>query len=467
MKNDMTVKLSSGGMIAAVLLLASLSVQAQPAANPQAIAPTRATVPAAATSPVIAPAPSASATSPAAPGATLPPAIVPDPVMSWSLADARALLATINTIEEEGLIPADYRPEALRTAIAVGAGPALDAAASKSFVWLAEDLRDGRTPMTARLQWFAVDPDVDANPTPALMAKALDSHNVAGVLNGLAPTHSDYQALKAELAATPKTELRKRAQIRANIDRWRWLPQDLGLLYLITNVPEYQLRLATRDRIVRTYRTIVGRPGKTATPQLAEMVEAVVFNPTWTVPQSIVVGEGLGPRLIGNPAAALRQGYRVSRAANGVITVVQQPGRGNSLGVMKIDMPNPHAIYLHDTPNHALFNLPTRALSHGCIRTERAQELGMTMAILGAEMTPERAVELADSGKYNKVPMTRTFPVYITYFTVGQDITGKLTTFTDIYGRDAAVLASFAGPRQLKTGQRTSSEAIIKLDNPL
>jgi murein L,D-transpeptidase YcbB/YkuD len=130
-------------------------------------------------------------------------------------------------------------------------------------------------------------------------------------------------------------------------------------------------------------------------------------------------------------------------------------------------MPNPHAIYLHDTPNHALFNLTTRALSHGCVRTERAQELGMTMAILGAEMTPEKAVELADSGKYNKVAMTKTFPVYITYFTVGQDITGKLTSFTDIYGRDAPVLASFAGPRQLKTGQRTSNEAIIKLDNPL
>jgi murein L,D-transpeptidase YcbB/YkuD len=427
-----------------------------------------ATAPAAATRPVVVPAPSASPTTLAVPAPPVPPPLpVPDPVMNWTVPDARALLTAINSIAEDGLIPADYRPEALRAAIAAGPGLDLDAAASKSFVWLAEDLRDGRTPMTARVQWFAVDPDVDANPTPALMARALDSHDVAGVLEGLAPTHSDYQALKAALAATPKSQLLKRDQLRANIDRWRWLPQDLGLLYLITNVPEYQLRLATRDRIVRTYRTIVGKPGKTATPQLAEKVEAVVFNPTWTVPQSIVVGEGMGARLIGNPAAALRQGYRVSRAANGMITVVQLPGRGNSLGVMKIDMPNPHAIYLHDTPNHALFNLTTRALSHGCVRTERAQELGMTMAILGAEMTPEKAVELADSGKYNKVAMTKTFPVYITYFTVGQDITGKLTSFTDIYGRDAPVLASFAGPRQLKTGQRTSNEAIIKLDNPL
>jgi murein L,D-transpeptidase YcbB/YkuD len=150
-----------------------------------------------------------------------------------------------------------------------------------------------------------------------------------------------------------------------------------------------------------------------------------------------------------------------------MLTVVQQPGPSNSLGLMKIDMPNPHAIYLHDTPNRNLFNAVNRAFSHGCVRTERAQELGMTMAILGADLTPDKAIELADSGKYNKVQMTKTFPVYITYFTMGQDITGKLTTFADIYQRDASVLASFNRPRALKTTQRSSNEAIIKLDNPL
>ena len=383
--------------------------------------------------------------------------------MSWSIDDARALLAKINTVGDDGLIPADYQPEALRAAIAAGPGPDLDQIASKSFVWLAEDFRDGRTPMTARIQWFAVDPDVDLNPTPALMARALDTHDVAGVLDGLLPVYPDYQALKTALAATPRSEARKRLMIEANMDRWRWLPRDLGLLYLLTNVPEFQMRLATNSRIIRTYRTIVGKPGKTATPQLAEKVEAVVFNPTWTVPQSIVVGEGLGARLLAHP----NREYRVTRAASGMITVVQQPGPNNSLGVMKIDMPNPHAIYLHDTPNHALFDLPVRALSHGCVRTERAQELGMTMAMLGADLTPELATQYALSGKYTKVPMTKTFPVYIAYFTMAKDITGKLTTFNDIYGRDAPVLASFAQPRQPKTGQRTSNEAIIKLDNPL
>src|SRR5690606_21893514 len=121
----------------------------------------------------------------------------------------------------------------------------------------------------------------------------------------------DYARLKQELAATPKAETRKRALIRANMDRWRWLSRDLGSQYLITNVPEMQLRLTVNDKIIRTYRTIVGKPGKTATPQLAETVEGVIFNPTWTVPQSIVKGEGLGARLLANPGSARAQGYKV------------------------------------------------------------------------------------------------------------------------------------------------------------
>jgi L,D-transpeptidase YcbB len=477
------MKYQAGTGMAALALLATMGMPAAslaaagqpsgpqnilpPAAVPAPTAavpapPTAAQTPVAVPSPQ--PAPSVAGQVPEAPPAATP---VLDPVVPWTLADARVLLDFIGGIEADGLISADYQPDALRAAIAAGEGPALDAAASKSFAWLAEDLRDGRTPMKARLQWFAVDPDIEANPTLALMTKATTTHNVAGVLGGLAPTYPDYAVLKAALAATATTDKAARSLIRANMDRWRWLPRDLGVLYLLTNVPEFQLRLATNLRIVRSYRTIVGKPGKTATPQLFEQVQNVVFNPTWTVPQSIVVGEGLGARLLANPAAARRDGYKATKSADGTITVVQQPGRTNSLGVMKIDMPNPHAIYLHDTPNRTLFNLPSRALSHGCVRTEKAQELGMTMAMLGADLTPELAVQYALSGKYTKVAMTKTFPVYITYVTMGQDVTGKLTTFKDIYDRDGPVLASFAKPRELKTSQRASDEAIIKLDNPL
>ncbi len=393
-------------------------------------------------------------------------------VQEWSIANARALAGVIASIGSEGLDPNDYMPGELDAAIATGPGESLNQAASRSFAWLVEDLRDGRTPMEARKQWFVVDPDPDRYRTADIMAEALANRSVADSLMALAPEHPDYAALKAELASA--TSPAKRKLIRANMDRWRWLAKDLGQQYLITNVPEYQLRLTVNDKIISTYRTIVGKPGRTATPQLAETVEGVIFNPTWTVPQSIVKGEGLGARVLGNPGWAKANGYRGSRdAKTGFVTVVQQPGANNSLGLMKLDMPNPHAIFLHDTPARNLFSQENRALSHGCIRTERAQELAITLAILGnLANTPEarkaaadEAVAISTSGKYTRVPIQKSMPVYITYFTMGRDIEGRLREFSDIYGRDAPVLASFDKPRQANRARATSEEAVEIVDD--
>lgn len=381
-------------------------------------------------------------------------------VQKWQVDDANALLAAIEGIGAEGLDPADYRPDLLREEIARGPGDALNLRASGTFTWLVEDLRDGRTPMEARRQWFVVDPDADLLPTGRLMQDTLQTGDLAGVLASLTPSHPDYAALRDALAETPEEDTERRRIIRANMDRWRWLARDLGRQYLITNVPEYQLRLTVNDRIISTFRTIVGAPGRTATPQLAETVEGVVFNPTWTVPQSIVRGEGLGERVLGNPNWARSQGYIATRGANGWITVVQQPGPANSLGRMKLDMPNRHAIFLHDTPARDLFDSDNRARSHGCIRVERALELAMTVAILGRGATRDEAVEISTSGDYTRVPVERTMPVYITYFTMGVDIDGNLRSFDDIYGRDAPVLAALDAPRVGNRARATSEEVI-------
>ncbi|WP_339389859.1 L,D-transpeptidase family protein [Erythrobacter sp. EC-HK427] len=386
-------------------------------------------------------------------------------VAHWSIDNANALLAFIEGIGAEGLDPADYRPDLLREAIAAGDRDALNRRASGVFAWLVEDLRDGRTPMEARRQWFVVDPDADLLPTGEVMMEALATGEIARVLSELNPTHPDYAALRTALAETPASDTRRIRMLRANMDRWRWLARDLGGQYLITNVPEYQLRLTVNNQIIRTYRTIVGAPGRSATPQLAETVEGVVFNPTWTVPQSIVRGEGLGARVLNNPAWARANGYSATRGANGWVTVVQQPGPNNSLGRMKLDMPNPHAIFLHDTPQRHLFDSANRARSHGCIRVERALELAMTVAILGRGATRDEAVEISTSGEYTRVPVERTMPVYITYFTMGVDIDGNLRSFEDIYGRDAPVLAALDAPRQGNRARATSEEAVEIIDD--
>lgn len=388
----------------------------------------------------------------------------------WSVSQAQKLLAFIPTVEAEGLVAADYRADELRAAIVQGEGAALNAVASEIFIWLVEDLRDGRTPMEARRQWFVVDPDPDLMPSHRLLEAAVETGDIAGTLTALNPVSPDYARLREELAIT--TDPAKRKLIRANMDRWRWLARDLGKQYLLTNVPEYQLRLTVNDRIIKHYRVVVGKPGRTATPQLSEMVEAVIFNPTWTVPQSIVKGEGLGAKVLNNPGWARANGYKATKGANGWVTVVQQPGPGNSLGLMKLDMPNPHAIFFHDTPAKALFARDDRALSHGCIRVQGARELAMTMAMLGnadsREELPaiqQEVSEITASGKYTRYAMEKQWPAYITYFTYGVDVNGELRRFDDIYDRDAPVLAALDAPRQRERARETSEEVIEIVDD--
>ena len=389
-----------------------------------------------------------------------------DPVVQqWDVAQAQALVAAIEGIGTHGLIPSDYDLPGLRAAIAAGPGAMLDEEASRRFVWLVEDMRDGRTPMDHRTQWFVMDPDADRYRSGAVLKQALESGDIMGAIEGVAPLHPDYEALLGELAKA-KPGSKRYKLIQANMDRWRWLPRDLGHQYLITNVPEYQLRLTVNDKIMRTYRTIVGKPGRTATPQLAESVEGVILNPNWTVPQSIVKGEGLGERVLGNPSWAASKGYKATRGANGYISVVQGPGPGNALGRMKLDMPNRHAIFFHDTPSRGLFSQADRALSHGCIRTERATELALTLAILQAGLTADEGVEKLASGEYTRVEFNSKMPAYITYFTMGTTIDGEMVTFKDIYDRDAPVLAAFEAPRKANRSRVTDEEIIEIVNDP-
>ena len=203
-----------------------------------------------------------------------PTAVPPPPAPDWPLRDAQALLAAIQGVGSGGLDPKDYEPATLAAAIAGGEGVALNDTATRLFAWLVEDLRDGRTPMNARVQWFAVDPDRDLNPTALVLARALEKHDVAGELAALTPLHPDYAALKQALATVPGDK----SAIRANMDRWRWLARDMGNQYLLTNVPEYMLRLTVNNKVITSYRTVVGKPGKTATPQLAETVASACLS---------------------------------------------------------------------------------------------------------------------------------------------------------------------------------------------
>ena len=404
-------------------------------------------------------------TPPPAAAPVTPPPVLPPPPPVWSLSDAKALVSAIKAVDAEGLFPADYLTDGLTAAIAAGEGDALNEAATRQFGRLAGDLRDGRTPFSARTQWYVRDPDAKAMPTDALLVAALAAHDIPGALSKLSPTNADYAALKAALAATPAADSARKTLIRVNMERWRWLPRDLGFRYVMANVPEMQLRFVVNTKLVRSYKAVVGKPGETETPQLYEQIEAVVFNPTWTVPQSIIKKELTG--LAGVKGTSGKFGkYTWTRSAGGGLTVVQPAGPNNALGLMKLVMPNPHAIYIHDTPSRERFNQENRALSHGCVRAERASELGLTLAILQAGLPAEDGVAIIKAGKTKKVDFKEKMPVYIAYFTMATGLDGKLQPFNDLYGRDKAVVASLAAPRVDKAVGDFQAAPVVAVKEP-
>ena len=360
---------------------------------------------------------------------------------SWSKANAEALLGAIEAIGADGLFAKDYNPEALAAAIMSDDQARLDRTATDSFLLLATHLRDGRTPNAARRQWFMVDNDADHMPLVSMLTSALLAGTIPETLAGFEPTHANFKVLKTALASA-KTTAEANA-IRVNMERWRWMPRDLGPTYIVTNVPEYQTRVIFDGVKIGEHKAVVGKPS-TATPQLNPMATGVIVNPTWTLPRSII-NEGIGATIANNPAAARAQGYTWT-GSGPTLAVVHQAGANNALGVMKLEMLNPHAIYLHDTPSKGAFAAAARAFSHGCIRTEKALKFSGLMTVWFAGKTPEEFGEAIASGKTTRFGFEKPFPVYVAYWTMIPGDNGSVKKLADIYGRDAPVVASFAKP---------------------
>ncbi|QCB57103.1 L,D-transpeptidase [Sphingopyxis sp. PAMC25046] len=360
---------------------------------------------------------------------------------NWTEENATALLSFIEKVGDEGLFAKDYYPDGLAAAILADDQAALDKAATDRFLLLATHLRDGRTPNAARKQWFMTDSDGDSEPLLSLLTAALGAGTVHETLASLDPVHPDFAVLKASLK-TAKTPAEANA-IRVNMERWRWMPRSLGERYVVSNVPEYVTRVVHGGTTIATHKAVVGK-SSTPTPQLNPMATGIIVNPTWTLPRSII-NEGIGATIARNPASARAQGYTWTGSGK-TLSVVQQPGANNALGVMKMEMLNEHAIYLHDTPSKGAFNAAARAFSHGCIRTERALHFSGLMAVMFAGKSPEEFGEAIASGKTTRFGFDQPFPVYVAYWTMVPDGKGGVKKLADIYGRDAPVVASFAKP---------------------
>jgi murein L,D-transpeptidase YcbB/YkuD len=364
-----------------------------------------------------------------APAPVAPP--VARPVVEWNKEAAKELLATIERIGEEGLEPADYAPSRLSNAIASADQSQLNSVATELFLKLSSDLALGHVRGDARASWYINDPDLNGGEQYAMMERAVRNRTIRDTLTALLPTHPQYAELKAVLADTPKSDKARIDRIRTNMDRWRWLPRDLGQKYVIVNVPAYMVALVEDGRVVARHRAVAGAV-KTATPSLSATISGVILNPWWEVPKSI------------EPEVRGKSGYVAVKDDNGkVIRWRQPPGPRNALGRMKLVMPNNHAIFLHDTNVRGLFDKQARAYSHGCIRTEDA--LGFAGKLLEPTGKWDKAAidQTVASGKTVQADLAEPIPVYITYFTAAAIADKKeIIAYSDIYSRDKVVTAA-------------------------
>lgn len=237
--------------------------------------------------------------------------------------------------------------------------------------------------------------------------------------------------LSARTLAALGTPARARGEqdIVAQMERWRWLPPDLGAAHIMVNVPEFRVRVLRDGKLVHEARAIVGKP-ESATPIFSHKMDHVVVNPSWYVPPSILRKEFL-PGLAADPNYAARRGYVVTRGRNGGISVRQPPGERNALGWIKFMFPNDHAVYLHDTPNRRLFATERRAYSHGCVRVDNPFLLADQ--VLGPEWSHERLKRLIGQGE-RRINLPQPIAIHLVYNTHVVDADGKLTTFDDLYG---------------------------------
>jgi L,D-transpeptidase YcbB len=238
-----------------------------------------------------------------------------------------------------------------------------------------------------------------------------------------------------------------------NMERWRWLPRQLGApsignAYVILNIPDYTLRVMQNGAPVWTTRVVAGKPGTHATPMLTETMKFITVNPTWNVPPSIIYNEYL-PALQQDPTVLQRMGLRLERARDGSIHISQPPGEANALGRIRFNFPNKFLVYQHDTPDKHLFAKEERAFSHGCMRVQNPDQYAATL--LGITLPNEHYTPEKIRGMYGHSEIDIKFPtpipVNITYQTAFVDDGGKLQLRKDVYGRDAAMLSILKGAR--------------------
>jgi murein L,D-transpeptidase YcbB/YkuD len=295
-------------------------------------------------------------------------------------------------------------------------------------------MEDPRVP--ALRQWFSLAaPDGDTNYDKALS----DSIAKFQKEQGLSP---NGQLTPATLEAINGPKREKTVDIiLANMERWRWMPRDLGETYVMVNIPDFTLRVVKDGKLVWKTKVVVGQPGK-PTPLLTADMKFITVNPTWNVPPSIIQNEYL-PALQQDPQAMDRIGLKVEQNRDGTIRIYQPPGDRNALGRIRFNFPNKFLVYQHDTPDKHLFAHDKRAYSHGCMRVQDPLKYGeviLGLALPNEHYTADRLQKMFGGSEVN-INFPTGIPDHLTYQTAFVDDAGALQIRDDVYGRDAKLIS--------------------------
>ena len=252
-------------------------------------------------------------------------------------------------------------------------------------------------------------------------------------------------------------------QIEINLERWRWLPPDLGALHVRVNIAGFDLRVVENGADRLRMRVVVGQAYR-QTPVFSDQISYLVFNPYWHVPHSIATKDKL-PDFQQNPSRVSTEGFEVFRgwgadaaqvdpstidwralsASNFPYRLRQRPGPQNALGEVKFMFPNPHSVYLHDTPSRSLFGRAERSFSSGCIRVEHPLDLATILLRPNEGWTRTRIQAAVRTDTEQTVPLAQKVPVHLLYWTAWAE-DGTVHFRRDVYDRDGAVHSALTAP---------------------
>ncbi len=259
------------------------------------------------------------------------------------------------------------------------------------------------------------------------------------------------------LEALNVTAVDRVRQIEINLDRWRWLPRDLGERYVIVNIAGFSLDVVEAGKPALSMRIVAGKP-TSRTPMFSGTMTHIVLNPSWTVPPGILKNEVL-PRAARDPGYLARQNMEMTPAGG----VRQRPGPNNALGKVKFLFPNRFNVYLHDTPSRSLFSRAVRTFSHGCIRVEKPLDLAEYLLKDDPAWTREKIEKAAGkSGRESWVKIPNPLPVHLAYWTAWVDAAGVTQFRKDVYGRDTPLYTATPDPSAKKAEEGSPAKGPAK-----